>query len=130
MPFFASIFEKACSKGYLDVVRYCLPFCKGVVSLNLGVFSALRGGHLRVAEYIHRGGSSCLSCQWLFDACRGRNHRCIDWVMEMVGQDIKHYLAEYSLQLDILSSTFGDEILWNKLFPLCATVKKITTKRI
>ena len=118
VPFFASIFEEACAKGYLDVVRYCLPFCKGVISLNHGIYSGLKSGQLQVVKFIYRDGSTLIGWHWLWKAISGRNSQCINWVIKKLGADIRGFQESYESQLEILSLLTENKSLYNQFLKL------------
>ena len=113
VPFHASVFEEACSLGYLKVVQWLLPFCRGVVSLQLGVQSALKGGQLKVAKYLYKDGG-ILQKPLLHCVSTSNNMNCINWVL-------KHYnLGEKSGYIDISvlladALIFKNQSLYNRL---------------
>ena len=83
VPFPASIFEKACSKGYLSTVQWLLPLCQGIISSQYGIKSALRSGQYTIAKYLYDCKVLLLHRPDLADALVGRDKKCIEWVLSV-----------------------------------------------
>lgn len=85
IPFHASIFEEACFNGYLQAVKWLLPFCYGVVSLQLGLSSALKGGQLRVAKFLYSTGAlgRDICIYDIGQTVEINNFSCLDWILQV-----------------------------------------------
>ena len=111
IPFHASIFEEACSLGYLQVVQWLLPLCRGVISLHWGVISALKGGQLEIVKFLYKD-KGVIRKPNLCAAFKSGNIDCIYWCLG-------HYKPEqilkyYNISI-LLSMCLGNKLLYNQI---------------